>query len=190
MSAAEWARRKAEGRCCTLGCRRKAAVGLLCRKHRMTQRARAKKSDSVVYWRQKAGGLCVRGGCQLPAAEDSSMCPTHHEQSKTQQRATYARSARRRRQVRLRESDHADRQRRLGLCLNCNDPAVTDTLCERHRREKRELWAAGHTEGRKLRCGFCREPGHNVVTCEGQRRYAVPALNIDHYAAARNTEAA
>lgn len=87
------------------------------------------------------------------------------------------------------------RAERKGKCLHCGKRDVNETwegrrkrLCgiceEKERASQRNRYRAAHPEVKKrLKCGLCRQPGHNRFTCMGLSEAA--PLSIDELAAAR-----
>lgn len=137
------------------------------------------------YQEKKAKGLCVYSTrCPL-AAVDSPYCPEHRKKSN----ADGALRAKTRYKVRRRENQRKRRADRIaaGLCVNCNQPLCTETVCRRCADEIMANWHAKHPGPPKriTKCSVCGQPGHYAPRCKNR---PVDPVRLEDYALARIPE--
>lgn len=183
MTAAEYALKRAAGRCTWGKCRAKATHGILCRNHKAKHKRSSKRLDKRRYLERKLAGICVTKSCDQPAREDAVhcvACTTRHAQEQARYLATTAGKAVRTKYRRRRAAQRfAD-----GLCRLCNEPRVT-TLCQAHREESQQRWRrlTGRPPNMKERCSLCKTPGHRASSCTGLR--PLPPLTLEEFALRR-----
>lgn len=188
MNAVEYAAKRAAGICTWGACRRKSRLGVLCKDHRRRHRDVSNRCHRARYVEKKVAGICVTKSCTSASREDAVFCePCTKKHTEERRRFTSSEKGRKwhRRYQARRRKDRADR----GLCLRCDTPRVTKTLCDEHRREALARWRKRTGKGPNLNehCSACGGAGHRVTTCKGLP--ALPPLRIEDFASARQEAA-
>lgn len=166
----------------TTYCTELATHGTMCAKHHASDRISSLKCDAKRRLYRKMSGLCYN--CGKPTEREVATCDSCY--------AKHLARARRRGSSRKAKDKTRTAQRRrvkgrveLGLCVRCNRPLVTKTVCAVHRLAAIEYFRKRTGTTQKRPCQRCGSMFHRAVRCEKSLYSDTTDISIEEYATAR-----